>query len=421
MVTSQLVNQDARLRVMAARIIAQSKWPYLASILFSLKLVETDKIQTLSVDEGWRMYFNPSFVLEHDAEPLATMVLHEAMHCVLQHGPRFTAITQPQVLHPNWNIAGDLGINGALDEARMPWGAFVPVRFVQMMETGISAEMSTEQIYFRMLAYLKENPDKGTWVQDCGSVSGGPPREYELPRLDGDNSAIKQDQQDVLRDQVAQAVLDHAIKFPGTVPGALARWADELLHPKVNWRKELAGSFRASLANISGRRDYLYTRPSRRQSAMRQGNTELILPAMRKPAPPAVAVIVDTSGSISQKEITEFLSEIDGIARANGVAHGLYVIPCDAAVGPIQKLKSRGSIENLSMPGGGGTDMGVGIQAASTLKPIPRILIILTDGFTPWPKIVSQKFEKVIVCLTTHHAKNDVPDWAEVIMIEDKG
>jgi hypothetical protein len=73
------------------------------------------------------------------------------------------------------------------------------------------------------------------------------------------------------------------------------------------------------------------------------------------------------------------------------------------------------------MPGGGGTDMGVGIQAASTLKPIPRILIILTDGFTPWPKIVSQKFEKVIVCLTTHHAKNDVPDWAEVIMIEDKG
>jgi len=420
MVTTQLVNQDARLRVMAARIIAQSKWPYLANILFSLKLVESEKLPTLAVDDGWRMYFNPAFVLEHDAEALATMVLHEALHCVLQHGPRFTAINQPAVLHPNWNIAGDLGINEALDEARLPWGEFTPVRFVQMLDIKISSKMSTEQIYFRIMKYLEENPDKGIPVEDCGSVSGGFHRDYEIPRTDGDNSAIKQDQQDVLRDQVAQAVLDHASKFPGTVPGALARWADELLHPKVNWRKELAGSFRASLANISGRRDYLYTRPSRRQSAMRQGTSELILPAMRKPAPPPVAVIIDTSGSISTVELTAFLSEIDGIARANGIAHGLTVIPCDAAVGPIQKLKSRSGIENLAMPGGGGTDMGVGIEAAAHLLPVPRILIILTDGFTPWPKTVSQKIEKVIICLTSHQAEKDVPEWAEVIMIEEE-
>ena len=420
MVTPQVVNQDARLRVMAARIIAQSKWPYLATILFSLKLVETARIQTLAVDDGWRMYFNPIFVLEHDAEALATMVLHEAMHCMLQHGPRFTAINHSNALHPNWNIAGDLGINSALDEARMPWGEFEPVRFVQMMEMEINPQMSTEQIFFKIMAYLKENPDKATWVHDCGSVSGGLVREYELPSNDSENGAIKQVQQDVLRDQVAQAVLDHLKRFPGTVPGGIARWADELLHPKVNWRKELAGSFRASLSNISGRSDYLYTRPSRRQSAMRQGNSELILPAMRKPAPPSVAVIIDTSGSISQMEITEFLSEVDGIARANGVAHGLFVIPCDAVVGPIQKLKSRGAIESLKLPGGGGTDMGVGIKAAAALKPLPKILIILTDGFTPWPETVNQKIEKVIVCLTMKESESDVPRWAEVIMIEEE-
>ena len=96
------------------------------------------------------------------------------------------------------------------------------------------------------------------------------------------------------------------------------------------------------------------------------------------------------------------------------------MIPCDAAVGPIQKLKSRSGIENLAMPGGGGTDLGVGIEAAAAVKPVPRILIILTDGFTPWPKTVSQKIEKVIICLTSHGAKNDVPDWAEVIMIEEE-
>jgi predicted metal-dependent peptidase len=405
---------------MAARIIAQSKWPYIATILYSLKLVNSENIQTLAVDDGWRMYFNPKFVLEHDAETLATMVLHEAMHCLLQHGPRFAAINQPMVLHPNWNIAGDLGINETLDEARMPWGGFEPARFVQVQEMGIKSGMATEQIYFQMLKYLEENPDKGRLVEDCGSVSGGAARKYELPRSDSDNGAIKKDQQDVLRDQVAQAVIDQSKKFPGTVPGSLIRWADELMHPKVNWRKELAGSFRASLSTISGRKDYLYTRPSRRQGAMRQGNVELILPAMRKPAPPPVAVIVDTSGSISRKDIVDFLSEVDGIARANGVAHGLYVIPCDAAVGPIQKIKSRGTIETLELPGGGGTDLVVGIKAVYTISPMPRVLIIFTDGYTPWPAEIDRKIDKVIVCLTSDQVRSAVPEWAEVIMITEE-
>jgi predicted metal-dependent peptidase len=153
---------------------------------------------------------------------------------------------------------------------------------------------------------------------------------------------------------------------------------------------------------------------------MRQGNFELILPAMRKPAPPPVAVIVDTSGSISRKDIVDFLSEVDGIARANGVAHGLYVIPCDAAVGPIQKIKSRGMIESLELPGGGGTDLVVGIEAACKITPIPRVLIIFTDGYTPWPGQINQKVDKTIVCLTTDGAKSDVPDWAEVIMIAEE-
>ena len=62
--------------------------------------------------------------------------------------------------------------------------------------------------------------------------------------------------------------------------------------------------------------------------------------------------------------------------------------------------------------------MGIGINAASQLAPVPRILIVLTDGYTPWPQTVSQKFEKVIVCLTTDQTKSEVPAWAETIVIE---
>ncbi len=417
--STQTLSQDAKLRVMAARIIAQSRWPYASTILFSLKLVESSEVKTLAVDDGWRMYFSPSFVLEHEPDELATMVLHEVMHCLLQHSPRFKAINQPYVLHPNWNIAGDVGINRTLDDARMNWGKFTPLRFSDLSNFNITINMSTEQIYFAILNHLEDHPEDGTLVWDCGSIIGGEPRGYELPANDKEHSGIKKEQQDVLRDRTAQDILDHSRKFPGTIPGGLLRWAEELLNPKVDWRRQLAGSFRSSLATITGRRDYLYTRPSRRQSAMRVGETELILPAMRKPAPPPVAIIIDTSGSISREMITEFLSEVDGIARANGVSQGLTVIPCDAEVGPIQKLRSRGSISELLLPGGGGTDMGVAIHAASELKPIPRIIIVLTDGFTPWPESINPRIDRVIICLTESSSQESAPHWAEKIVIEN--
>ena len=31
--------------------------------------------------------------------------------------------------------------------------------------------------------------------------------------------------------------------------------------------------------------------------------------------------------------------------------------------------------------------MGVGITAAIDLKPRPTLIIVLTDGFTPWPSV----------------------------------
>lgn len=411
---------DARLRIMAARIIAQNRWPYISTLLFSLKIVATNQIETMGVDDGWRMYYSPKFVMAHEPDILATAVLHEVLHCVLQHGPRFRSINQPDQMHGNWNIAGDAGINLILDEARMEWGTFTPVRFDQLTKYGVKPTMMTEQIYFQILAHLEQHPEDGTPITDCGSVMGGSPRSYELPRADLENNAVKSDQQDVIRDRVAQDILNYnRDKSAGNVPGGLLRWAQDLLEPQVDWRKALAGNFRSALATLTGRRDYVYTRPSRRQSAMRVGNTEIILPAMRKPAPPSVAVIIDTSGSIAEKDVGIFLSEVDGIARANGIAQGLTVIPCDAEVGPVQRLRSRGAIKELHLPGGGGTDMGRGIAAAAELKPLPKIVIVLTDGYTPWPEEPPAKIESIIVCLTVPHEAENVPLWAKTIVIEE--
>ena len=417
--TRAAISEDARLRVMAARIVAQARWPYLSTLLFNLKIVESSQLPTLAVDDGWRMYYSPDFVMEQTAEALATMVLHEALHCVNQHGPRFRALSQSRHLHVTWNFAGDVGINHVLDRAQMPWGDFEPLRFTHLSKFDVNPEMGTEKIFFTIVEYYNQHPEEVDQFTDCGSIIGGEARDYEISRSDGDNPAIKSDQQDVIRDQVAQEILKHAYaKGIGSIPGELLRWAQELLGPTIDWRKALAGAFRTSLATVLGRRDYVYTRPSRRQSAMRIGNHEIILPSMRKPAPPAIAIIVDTSGSIGNDEITLFLSEVDGIVKANGISQGVTVIPCDADVGEIQKLRSRGAITTLKLTGGGGTDMGVGIAAAGKLRPTPKIVIVLTDGFTPWPTSLPKGVETLIVCLTAEESLNTTPNWAKTILIE---
>ena len=417
--TRAAISEDARLRVMAARIVAQSRWPYLSTLLFNLKIVESSQLPTLAVDDGWRMYYSPDFVMEQTAEALATMVLHEALHCVNQHGPRFRALSQSRHLHVTWNFAGDVGINHVLDRAQMPWGDFEPLRFTHLSKFDVNPEMGTEKIFFKIVEYYEQHPEEVDQFSDCGSIIGGEARDYEISRGDSDNPAIKSDQQDVIRDQVAQEILKHAYaKGIGSIPGELLRWAQELLEPTIDWRKALAGAFRTSLATVLGRRDYVYTRPSRRQSAMRIGNHEIILPSMRKPAPPAIAIIVDTSGSIGNDEITLFLSEVDGIVKANGISQGVTVIPCDADIGEIQKLRSRGAITSLKLTGGGGTDMGVGIAAAGKLRPTPKIVIVLTDGFTPWPTSLPKGVETLIVCLTAEESLSTTPNWAKTILIE---
>ena len=417
--TRAAISEDARLRVMAARIVAQARWPYLSTLLFNLKIVESNQLPTLAVDDGWRMYYSPDFVMEQTAEALATMVLHEALHCVNQHGPRFRALSQSRHLHVTWNFAGDVGINHVLDRAQMPWGDFEPLRFTHLSKFDVNPEMGTEKIFFTIVEYYEQHPEEVDQFSDCGSIIGGEARDYEISRGDSGNPAIKSDQQDVIRDQVAQEILKHAYaKGIGSIPGELLRWAQELLEPTIDWRKALAGAFRTSLATVLGRRDYVYTRPSRRQSAMRIGNHEIILPSMRKPAPPAIAIIVDTSGSIGNDEITLFLSEVDGIVKANGISQGVTVIPCDADIGEIQKLRSRGAITTLKLTGGGGTDMGVGIAAAGKLRPTPKIVIVLTDGFTPWPTSLPKGVETLIVCLTAEESLSTTPNWAKTILIE---
>jgi predicted metal-dependent peptidase len=222
-----------------------------------------------------------------------------------------------------------------------------------------------------------------------------------------DDDGLPRWQADLLRRQVAQDVTAHG-KQPRTVPAGLLRWAEEVLAPKVNWRAVLAAELRRAVAEVSGAVDYSYRRPSRRSAV----SGPVVLPALRRPVPD-VAVVCDTSGSMTAGLLAMVLAEVEGLLRALGLARQVRVLACDTAVGPAQRVSSARQVQ---LVGGGGTDMGAGIGAAAALRPRPAVTVVLTDGYTPWPSS-PPKGMRVVVGLLGQQAP-DAPAWARAVRVE---
>lgn len=108
----------------------------------------------------------------------------------------------------------------------------------------------------------------------------------------------------------------------------------------------------------------------------------VVLPSLRR-TPPRVSVIIDTSASVSDAELGSALLEVAAISRAVGGRRDLVtVLSCDAAARIAHPLCHA---EGIALMGGGGTDLRAGFAKALRSRPRPDVLVVLTDGQTPWP------------------------------------
>jgi predicted metal-dependent peptidase len=280
--------------------------------------------------------------------------------------------------------------------------------------------MVTETAYSHLASWAAQNHSLASLRfsdQDCGSVVGGVVRRYELPKDDSESPATEVEQQRSARDRVAGAILSTSTDR-GSIPLGVLRWAEDYLEPKIDWKKQLVVALRTSLSNIAGRLDYSYLRPSRRQEALRVTGSNVLLATMRQPAPPQVTVVVDTSGSINQDDLRVFIGEIAGIIKAVGFISGVTVIACDGDSYPSQILKRANEVGELRLQGGGGTDMRAGIAAALAGRHKPAVVVVITDGYTPWPDEKPGKCEHFIAVLTDAHQSTQVPGWMRTVIIE---
>lgn len=137
----------------------------------------------------------------------------------------------------------------------------------------------------------------------------------------------------------------------------------------------------------------------------------MVLPSLRRPLP-RVAVVIDTSGSMGESEIAAALAEVTGVLREVGIrGNRVTVLACDADVRAVSRVTSA---EQITLSGGGGTDMRVGIAAALEVRERPHIVIVLTDGLTPWPD--ENPSCRIIAALIGPSAPA-APPWVESVRI----
>ncbi len=215
---------------------------------------------------------------------------------------------------------------------------------------------------------------------DEGSGVHNTPRPWEMDTGHDEPQELDEIETEQIRVAVAKE-MNEAAKA-GLIPAGWERWVGKKLRPIVDWRKVLRHRVsRAINHSVGARIDYSFARPSRRQAVYQP----LIPPALSGNLTGQIACVVDTSGSISDEQLNRILSEVCGILEVFNTP--VTIIPCDAkAYEPVLLTRHTDLRQITSMPGGGGTNMIRGIEAALELKPVPDVVVVLTDGYTPYPK-----------------------------------
>jgi predicted metal-dependent peptidase len=383
----------------AARLWAATRFPYLASAVFGAQVIAERGSGAVTVDESWRMHADPELTADWTPAQLGSVLVHHVCHLLRAHGERARATGVRPDEAATWVRAADAEINDDL----VPAGLELPGRPVLPHDLHAADGLLAEQYFegIRTPGRERIGLEAADGWSDCGSGADGMPRPGQQP------GGLPRWQADLIRRQVALDIAAHG-KLPGTVPAGLLRWAQQVMSPKVNWRVLLAAELRRAVAEVAGAVDYSYRRPSRRSAVAGQ----VVLPALRRPVP-EVAVVCDTSGSMTADLLAMVLAEVEGLLRALGLARQLRVLACDTAVGPAQRVSSARQVELI---GGGGTDMRTGIAAAAALRPRPAVTVVLTDGFTPWPA-EQPKGMRIVVGLIGPRAR-DAPSWARAVRVE---
>ena len=388
-------SSEALTKLQAARLWILLNRPYYCRALFACPLIPTDAAPTMSIamDRRWRIFVNPHYVESNTVEKVAAVLIHEINHALRAHAERGEQTAAPHLM-AYWKAACDLEINDDLQDDDLDVDdGLLPERFD--LEPYQTAERYYQQLIDKTAA-LGEIPD-------CGPVCGAHPNPDQF---DPDSEEGLSDlQRWMIRQGTARTLLEHDDDWD--LPEGLRDWAQQATGAKADWRQILARALRRSLHLHTGASDYTWQRPPRRYDP----DDPVLRPALTAPTGD-IAVVLDTSGSMDQDDHAQAFGEIDAILHKAVPGQAIRVLSVDDTVHSNQRVNHTREITPL---GGRGTDMAAGIEAAAECA--PAAIVVITDGYTPWPPAPPPGARCVIAALTQNDMRHRVPGWIQAIDI----
>lgn len=395
--------------------------PFYGLLLLNLNKTFTTKIKTAGVGlQGinYRLLINPEFWQSLSSDHKQGLLQHELMHIAFFH---CTDMFKHQTNKEISNIAMDIEINQMIDEDKLPPDGCVLEKFDKY---GLYPSEGTNIYYNKLLAAKKnappppppsssnckndegnEDPNSGDGQDDnqddnqdesqngdgsCtdlmqaieDAIQNGKSKtnmgngyDIELPEHEWDElSEANETTQKLIERQiltVLEEVAEQTIKARGTVPGNVAERiaASKVIEPpKFNWKAFL----RRFIGNST---KYNIKKTKRKQSKRFELDFGMKIESFSH-----VLLAIDSSASVSTKEVKEFLNEI---YHMNKTGHDFSLVFADTSMGKVIKYKRNMDFE---VEGRGGTDFNEVVDYFNLNKSKYSTLIYLTDGEAPAPE-----------------------------------
>lgn len=390
-----------------------------------------ENCETAATD-GRRIFFGPEFLDGLSDSELDFIMMHEILHAVLQHCFRQSCRDREQ-----FNIACDIVVN-----SNILLSEDMDLKAITLKKYGVSMHLApdgkegykytAEQIY----EMLPSSPSNRKSNLILPGVLGGNSCEDALDEKGSDSGHAKKKQaeknaakaiwddhtrwgldeeDETLRDVWVKRFEDAceaiSIRDPSNLRGLLPLFAKRLLkelkNPQTDWRTILNDFVQEEIV------DYSFTPPDRRFD-----ESPFFLPDFndKDDLVEDILFMIDTSGSMSDDMITAAYSEVKGaIDQFDGKLKG-WLGFFDAAVIEPKPFANEAEFRIIKPAGGGGTDFQIIFEYVKKhmQDKLPASIIILTDGYAPFPK---ERITGGIPVLWLLNNDQVVPPWGKVARI----
>ena len=333
--------------------------PFYGYFLMTLNKVWDDKVGTAGVSKhniGFKLAISPEFWDTLDDMGKLGVLKHELLHLAFFHLTMRDKYPDKEL----FNIAADMEINQYITAGWLPKGCIDINEFKETMPH-LKDKAGTDY-YYKELQKEEKCDGAGKPTIDKYRADGDQHGTWE--EFDDLNEAEKKLLESQAKYQL-QSTAEQVIKRQGNIPGELAEMIGDLfkkMEAKFDWK--------AYLRRFAGGSQKVYTKKLRRKYNKRFSDN----PGLKIKPKKHILVGVDTSGSVSSKELEVFFSEINHIYKTGA---DVTVIQCDTRIVDISPYKKGCEV---AIKGRGGTDFTPVVDYYNKHQKDFSCLVYLTDG-----------------------------------------